>query len=66
MYRFVICVDVEEQELPAAYAKLYDAMKQISSPQLEWESTDEAYGEDGQEIDPIVLQNARMMKLPLE
>jgi hypothetical protein len=62
-FRFVICVDVEEKDLASAYSKLYDAMAEISSPQLEWESTDEAYFEDGEEIDPKFLQKAREIKL---
>ena len=62
-YRFVICVDVEDTDLSAAYSKLYDAMGKISSPQLEWESTDEAYFEDGEGIDPQLLQKARQLKL---
>lgn len=62
-YRFVICVDVEESDLSLAYSKLYHSMKLISSKELDWESTDEAYFEDGEEVDPNILQKAREFTL---
>jgi hypothetical protein len=62
-YRFVICVDVDATSLENAYNDLYDSMKEISSQSLEWESTDEAYFPDGEEVDPIILQKARLSKL---
>jgi len=62
-YRFVICVDVEESDLAFAYSKLYHSMALISSKELDWESTDEAYFEDGEEVDPNLLQKAREFTL---
>ena len=62
-YRFVICIDINSTSLNEAYSKLYDSMKKISSPQLEWESTDEAYFPDGEEVDPTILQKSREYKL---
>lgn len=62
-YRFVICVDVEAMSLDNAYSYLYDAMAKISNSTLEWESTDEAYFPDGEEIDPKILQKSREAKL---
>ena len=56
-YRFLICVDVDATSLENAYSDLYDSMKEISSQSLEWEST------DGEEVDPIILQKARLSKL---
>lgn len=62
-FRFVICVDVQAKSLNSAYSKLYDSMKGISSSDLEWESTDEAYFEDGEEVDPNFLEKARKFKI---
>ena len=62
-YRFVVCVDVESTSLNEAYSNLYDSMKVICYKQLEWESTDEAYFPDGEEIDPVILQKAILTKL---
>jgi hypothetical protein len=64
-YRFVICVDIEADDLHLAYAKLYDFMGRNSPvgwnrKDLDWESTDENYDHDGDEIDPDVMQAARM------
>lgn len=57
MIRFVICVDVESEDLTTAYGKLFDGMK---SSKLNWDSSDEWYdgGEDGYRGDPEVLQTA--------
>lgn len=38
-------------------------MKLISSKELEWESTDEASFEDGEEVDPNILQKAKEFTL---
>jgi len=53
-YRFVACIDLTAESLEKAYAILHGALKE-----LEWESSDEAY-EDGEEIPPEDLQQARM------
>ena len=65
-YRFVICVDVDADDLKSAYGKLFRFMgvKQapvgINRSDIDWESTDENYDDDGEEIDPDVMQAARM------
>jgi len=61
MIRFVICVDVDEDNLKAAYLKLATELSKI--PSIEWESSDEAYDDDGEEIDPDILQDIRMRVL---
>ncbi len=62
-YRFVVCIDIESTSLNEAYSNLYESMKEISSKRLDWESTDEAYFPDGEEIDPVILQKAILTKL---
>jgi hypothetical protein len=65
-YRFIIAVDVEADDLHLAYSKLYrfmgvkEAPVGINRSDIDWESTDENYDEFGDEIDPDVMQNARM------
>lgn len=64
--RFVICVDIAEEDLTEAYRKLHEFMDLIQNSTEAmniwegWESTDEAFGPDGAAIDPDVLQQARM------
>jgi len=57
--RFVVCVDVEEDNLELAYKALYQAMGQLPDG-VEWESTDEVYGPDGGELGEEEIQAARM------
>lgn len=57
MIRFVICVDVEEDNPTRAYGVMYEAMKKS---ELEWESTDEWFDSDGELGDPDSLQRSRM------
>ncbi len=54
MYRFVVCVDVDADDLPEAYAGLLQRMNAN-----DWESTDEAYAPDGEQIDKDELTRAR-------
>lgn len=64
--RFVVCVDIDEDDLSKAYAKLHNAMDLASKEESweGWESTDEAYNEDSSGWDGKVneedLQKARM------
>ena len=58
-FRFVICVDVEADGLKEAYRSLYKHMGLLPED-MEWESTDEWYDEDGEQGDPDVLQDVRM------
>jgi hypothetical protein len=65
-YRFIIAVDIDADDLKSAYGKLYHFMGQRGPgvgwdrKDLDWESTDENYDDDGEEIDPDVMQKARM------
>ena len=60
MYRFVVCVDIEAENLPEAYEKLLGRMNAN-----DWESTDEAYGPDGEEIGEKRLSQARAKVLEI-
>jgi hypothetical protein len=76
-YRFVVCMDVcrkdetdgteePKADLVEAYRRLYIAMgllEQQAKGQIQWESTDEAFGPDGQPIIEEALQEARMTVL---
>jgi len=58
MIRFVICVDIEEDDTTKAYGEMYEAMRKSG---LDWESTDEWFPpEEGEPGDPDELQAARM------
>jgi len=66
MTRFVICVDIAEDDLAKAYGHLHDYMDYIQDGNSNgraayegWESSDEAFDADGEHIDPDVLQKAR-------
>ncbi len=63
MIRFVICVDVEAEDVDEAYAMLYDAMKAVDRKGVEWESTDEVYGSNGEAIPEERIVEARMKKI---
>ena len=58
-YRIVTCIDIEASSLEEAYEKLYLQFKTLPKG-MEWESSDEAYGPDGEEVEPDELQAARM------
>jgi len=60
--RFVICVDVADDDPISAYQKLHTAMSEVESKTdggIQWESTDEAYDDEGEEIPIAVLNDAR-------
>lgn len=59
-YRFVIFVDVQADTLEEAYVKLLARMNAN-----DWESTDEAYAPDGEQIDATVLQSSKEAVLGL-
>ncbi len=63
MIRFVICVDVEAEDVDEAYAMLYDAMKAVDRSGVEWESTDEVYGSNGEAIPEDRVAAARAKKV---
>lgn len=54
-YRLIVCFDIEADNLEGAYRKLEGQLRRIP---IAWETSDEAYDEDGEEIDPDVLQKA--------
>ena len=65
--RFIICVDIDEDDLIEAYSVLYDRMAIICEQSiLDWESSDEAYDENGEVINEDKLQEARMSKFSRE
>ncbi len=62
MTRFIVCIDIDEDDLTEAYAKLWEAMNTAERQHRFWEgfeSTDEAFGPDGEQIDVDVLHAAR-------
>ena len=66
-FRFVICVDIEAEDLYEAYSTLYDRMAIIWEEKiLDWESSDENYDEEGKILDPDDVQKARMAKFARE
>jgi hypothetical protein len=56
-YRLVVCVDVQAEDPAKAYGETYEGMT-LSG--LDWESSDEWFGADGNPADPEELQTARM------
>ena len=62
MYTFSVNIEIEDVDsLEEAYIKLNKIMHQeIPAHQVSWESTDECFDEDGNEIDAETLQDARM------
>jgi len=57
MFRFVICVDIPADSLKEAYIKLYNKMAESG---LEWESSDEAYDDAGEQISEKDLSITRI------
>jgi hypothetical protein len=55
--RIVICVDLASEDLVEGYTELWHGMAKSG---LDWESSDEWYAEDGQEIVEEAQQDARM------
>lgn len=60
-YRIVICVDVEAASLKDAYGRVYNAMGKITGPDsnMDWESTDEWFDPDGEEVLGTEIEAAR-------
>ena len=59
MARIIIAIDAEGTSTEKTYGKIFEFMKTLPQD-MSWESTDEAYEDDGIEICPEVLQGARM------
>lgn len=60
MFRFVICVDIPADTLKEAYMQLYSKMTESG---LEWESSDEAYDDAGEEIPEADLSEMRVQAI---
>jgi hypothetical protein len=56
-YRFVVCIDIHANSLKEAYRELYNKMA-VSG--FDWESSDEAYNDEGEEISVDELSETRM------
>ena len=64
-YRFVVCIDIENADsLEEAYRILRDKMGEAF--ENNWESTDEAYDENGDEIPVDELTEMRVNFVPEE
>ena len=59
-FRLVVCLDVDASSVEEAYEKVYRIMNGLGSEKLEWESTDEAYNSDGEQIPEEEYQAARL------
>ena len=59
-YRFIIGVDVKATTLMKAYSALFHQMKKLDNEAFQWESTNEVYDPEGEDIDLDVLQDARI------
>jgi hypothetical protein len=58
--RFVVCIDIEEDDVAKAYTELYRFMhNQVPAHKIGWESTDEVFGEDGELMNQNDIQEAR-------
>lgn len=55
-FRLVVAIDIEAESLQEAYGKLH---KTLTATKLAWESSDEAYDQNGEEIDEEDLHKAR-------
>lgn len=58
-FRIVVCVDIAAASAEEAYAMLTDKLCPVTTPDFEWESTDEWYGEDGARLPDKKVQAAR-------
>ena len=63
MTRFIIAVDIEGEDVIKDYQVLHDKM---TNSGLEWESTDEAYTDDGDQIVEEAIEEARMARITAE
>lgn len=58
--RIVICIDLDTNNIELAYREVYEKM---SVADLEWESSDEWFYDDGGTIPEFVISEARMRVL---
>ena len=61
-FRLVICLDVSADSLEDAYETVYKQMAKLTTTtkDMDWESSDEWFDQDGVLGDPDTLQEARM------
>lgn len=57
MFRFVVSIDVPGDTLKDSYRTLFEKLNELG---LEWESTDEAFDADGDEVPEYALNDARI------
>ena len=59
-YRLVICIDVDAESLEQAYGRVHKGMGEANFEGFEgWESTDENFDGDGNEVSTEVMALAR-------
>ena len=62
--RFLVCIDTEGETLADAYIHLYKIMNQkFPASHISWESSDEAYDEEGDLLSCYQVQEARFAGL---
>jgi hypothetical protein len=59
MARIIIAIDAEGESVEKTYRKIFNFMKSLPQD-MSWESTDEAFEDDGTEVTPEDIQEARM------
>lgn len=59
IYRIVVCLDVEATSLKVAYRTVYRELKKVC-PSVQWESSDEWYDAEAEEVEPDAVQAVRM------
>lgn len=60
MTRFVICIDIVNDDVAEAYGELYRLMAKLDKDPVcdGWESTDEAFNSNGDSLTPEEIQKA--------
>lgn len=59
-YRITIALDVEAASLDEAYLRVYRKMATVDIQDFSWESTDEWFDNDGEQVDKDVVQETRL------
>lgn len=60
MYRIIIALDVEAPSAKEAYRRVFLEMKKLDRDDFQWESTDEWYDPEGEQLDEDEVSAARM------
>jgi len=58
--RIVIALDVEAESLDEAYLRVYRNMATVDTNNFSWESTDEWFDDNGEQVDEDVVQETRL------